>query len=436
MGDFALSFDRRQVHRASLHVGGFLFILLVAYWLRRLTPPPDPILQGYLQITTGLFAFVFAAVSLVRFQGTQDRVSLILGSGFLLSGATLTASSVLFFQGMRESTLWFVWAPAAWWISRLLLALLFVAALVVEHFLPRSRHPRLEIAGALFGVLSLTYLITAALRKLPPEASHHPDAIIPNPLHLLPALIFLVALVGYDRRKYLVDSAYDHSIFGAVWLNLAAQLAACQSERLLDGPFVFAQAMNVASYTILLGGALLDSAHVFEKVRHLAASDPLTGLANYRRLLDVLDTETERTLRTGRPFAVLLLDLDGLKKINDTYGHLVGSRALCRIADILRFYCRAIDTAARYGGDEFAVVLPEAREDEAQRVAQRIRETLAADQEEPPISASIGISIYQGEGERVEKLLAEADQNLYEEKARRKVISKPADASHRRLKKG
>jgi len=233
-----------------------------------------------------------------------------------------------------------------------------------------------------------------------------------------------------------MDSAFDHSIFGAVWLNLAAQLAACQSEKLLDGPFVFAQAMNVASYTILLGGALLDSAHVFEKVRHLAASDPLTGLANYRRLLDVLDTETERTLRTGRPFAVLLLDLDGLKKINDTYGHLVGSRALCRIADILRFYCRAIDTAARYGGDEFAVVLPEAREDEAQRVAQRIRETLAADQEEPPISASIGISIYQGEGERVEKLLAEADQNLYEEKARRKVISKPADAFRRRLKKG
>ncbi|MGB8493786.1 MAG: GGDEF domain-containing protein [Candidatus Acidiferrum sp.] len=436
MGDLALSFDRRQIHRASLHVGGFLFILLAADWLRGLTPPPDPILQGYLQITTGLFAFVFAAVSLVRFQGTQDRVSLILGSGFLLSGATLTASSVLFFQGMRESTLWFVWAPAAWWISRVLLALLFVAALVVEHFLPRSRHPRLEIAGALFGVLALTYLITAALRKLPPEASHHPNAIIPNPLHLLPALIFLVALIGYNRRKYLMDSAYDHSIFGAVWLNLAAQLAACQSEKLLDGPFVFAQAMNVASYTILLGGALLDSAHVFEKVRHLAASDPLTGLANYRRLLDVLDTETERTLRTGRPFAVLLLDLDGLKKINDTYGHLVGSRALCRIADILRFYCRAIDTAARYGGDEFAVVLPEARDDEAQRVAQRIRETLAADQEQPPISASIGISIYQGEGERVEKLLAEADQNLYEEKARRKVISKPADASHRRIKKG
>jgi diguanylate cyclase (GGDEF)-like protein len=436
MGDFALRFDRRQFHRVLLHVGGFLLILLAAYWLRGLALSSDPILQGYLQITTGLFAFVFAAVALVRFQGTQDRISLILGSGFLLSGATLTVSSVLFFQWMHESQMWFFLAPVAWWISRLLLAILFVAALVVEHFLPRSRHPRLEIAGALFGVLSFTYLITASLRKLPPEVSRNPHAIIPNPLHLLPALIFLVALAGYSRRKYLVDSAFDHSIFGAVWLNLAAQLAACQSEKLLDGPFVFAQAMNMASYIILLGGALLDSAHVFEKVRHLAASDPLTGLANYRRLLDVLDTETERTLRTGRPFAVLLLDLDGLKKINDTYGHLVGSRALCRVADILRFYCRAIDTAARYGGDEFALVLPEARDEEAQRVAQRIRDTLAADQEQPPISASIGISIYYGEGERVERLLAEADQDLYEEKARRKAISKPTDTPRRRLKKG
>jgi diguanylate cyclase (GGDEF)-like protein len=427
--------DRRQVQPILLHVAGFLLVFLAATLLREVSLRPDPILQGYLQITTGLFAFVFAAVALVRFQGTQDRLSLILGSGFLLSGATLTASSILFFQLIHETQVWFLWAPVAWWISRILLALLFVVALLVEHFVPRSRHPKLEIAGALFTVLALTYLIPAALRKLPPETSHHPDSLIPNPLHLLPALIFLAALFGYRRRKYLLDSAFDRAIYSAVWLNLAAQLAACQSIRLLDGPFVFAQAMNVASYVILLGGALLDSARVFEQVRHLAASDPLTGLANYRKLLDVLDTETERTLRTGRPFAVLLLDLDGLKRINDTYGHLVGSRALCRVADILRFHCRAIDTAARYGGDEFALVLPEAREDEAQRVVTRIHETLAADMEPPPISASIGASVYHGEGERVEKLLAQADQNLYEEKARRKAATKSHDTARRRLKK-
>jgi len=435
MGELAQVVDHQKNRRLLFHLAGFVLIFLTADWLRALSVRPDPTLQGYLQITTGLFAFVFAAVALVRFQGTQDRLSLILGSGFLLSGATLIASSILFFQLIHETLLSFLMAPVGWWISRLVLALLFGVALLVEHFIPRSRRPRLEIAGALFAVLSLTYLITASLRKLPPEVSGHPNAVIPNPLHLIPAVIFLVALYGYRRRKYLKNSAFDRSIYTAVWLNLGAQLAACQSVRLLDGPFMFAQLLNVMSYLLLLGGALLDSARVFEQVRHLAASDPLTGLANYRKLLDVLDTETERTLRTGRSFAVLLLDVDGLKRINDTYGHLVGSRALCRVADILRVHCRAIDTAARYGGDEFAVVLPEAGEDEAQRVTSRIHETMTADQEEPPISVSIGTSIYHGEGERVENLLKEADQNLYDEKARRKISNKPAEGFRRRTNK-
>ena len=434
MGELPRKSDRDTIRRLLLHAAGFILIFVAADWLRTTAFSPDHILQGYLQITTGLFAFIFAAVALVRFQGTQDRISLILGSGFLLSGATLTASSVLFFQ-LNGASSWFLWAPVGWWISRLVLALLFGVALLVEHFIPRSRHPKLEIGGALFAVLLLTYLISASLHRLPPEVSGHPHAVIPNPLQLIPAVIFVAALYGYRQRKYLMNSAFDRSIYMAVWLNLAAQLAACQSVRLLDGPFVFAQLLNVGSYIILLAGALLDSARVFEQVRHLAASDPLTGLANYRRLLDVLDTETERTLRTGRAFAVLLLDLDGLKKINDNYGHLVGSRALCRVADILRVHCRAIDTAARYGGDEFAVVLPEAREEEAQRVATRIQETLTNDQEEPAISVSIGTSVYQGEGERVEKLLREADQNLYEEKARRKGISRITDISRRKTNK-
>src|SRR5712664_415844 len=423
MAESALMNSRSRVAPILASVSGFIVLFFFAMWLRVVPLEPDAVLQGYLQVTTGLLAFVFAAVTLVRFQGTQDRISLILGAGFLLSRPILTASSLLFFQLQLETHPQLRWAPVSWWVSRMVLALLFLVALLVEHFLPRSRHPRREIAGALLTVMASTYLITAALRRLPPEVSPHPGAVFPSPQQLLPAGIFLVALIWYRRRLQLEDSAFDRTIYAAAWMNFGAQLAASQSQRLLDAPFVFAQALMALGYTVALGGALLDNARLFEQVRHLAVSDPLTGLANYRRLLDVLENETERTDRTGRPFSFLLLDLDELKKINDNYGHLVGSRAICRLADILRIHCRAVDTAARYGGDEFALVLPESEETEAHRVANRIREVLASDGEHPALSASIGISIYRGDGERIEKLLSEADQDLYAEKARREGAS-------------
>jgi diguanylate cyclase (GGDEF)-like protein len=419
MGEAPLTNGRSNTTIFLAHFGAFLFVVLAASWLRRITLQPDAILHGYLQVISGLLAFVFAAVTLVRFQGTQDRISLILGAGFLLSGAVLTATSVLFFQFLPDASLRLLWAPIAWWLGRMVLALLLVVALLVERFLPRSRHPRREIASALLTAIALTYVLAAALRGLPPEVSRHPSAFFPNPEQLLPGVIFLVSLIWYRRRLALEDSAFDRTIYAATWLNVAAQLSAAQSARLLDAPFLFAQALMVLGYTVALGGALLDNARLFEQVHHLAVSDPLTGLANYRRLLDVLENETERTNRTGRPFSVLLLDLDGLKTINDNFGHLVGSRAICRLADVLRVHCRVVDTAARYGGDEFALVLPESQEDEAHRVANRIREVLANDSEQPPLSASIGISIYRGDGERIEKLLSEADQDLYSEKAKR-----------------
>jgi diguanylate cyclase (GGDEF)-like protein len=401
------------------HLVGFSAAFLVAYWLRPVSLEPDPVLQGYLQVISALLAFVFAALAFVRFQGTQDRIALILGGGFLLSGAVLSASSVLFFQFEQVSPLRAALAPVAWWLSRIVLALLLLVALLVERFIPRSRHTKAEIAGALLAVVCFTYFIALALRRLPPEVSRHPGAFIPSSDQLLPGIIFFAAVIWYRRRLDSEDSAFDRTIYAAAWMNFAAQLAACQSERLLDAPFVFAQVLTVSSYALALGGALFDNAKLFEQVRHLAVSDPLTGLANYRRLLDVLENETERTNRTGRPFAVLLLDLDGLKKINDRFGHLVGSRALCRLAAILRIHCRAIDTAARYGGDEFALVLPESQDPEAQHVANRIRVVMSEDDEEPRLSASIGISIYRGEGERIEKLLSDADRDLYSEKSRR-----------------
>jgi diguanylate cyclase (GGDEF)-like protein/PAS domain S-box-containing protein len=155
-----------------------------------------------------------------------------------------------------------------------------------------------------------------------------------------------------------------------------------------------------------------------DHLRQQAAKDSLTGLANYRHLVDVLDSEIKRSERTKREFALLLFDLDGLKKINDRYGHLTGSMALCRLADVMSMGCRDIDTAARFGGDEFALVLPETGEDSAKLVAHRIRESLGNDGRKPKLSVSVGVALYPSDGDRLDKLLGAADVALYSMKAR------------------
>jgi diguanylate cyclase (GGDEF)-like protein len=152
-------------------------------------------------------------------------------------------------------------------------------------------------------------------------------------------------------------------------------------------------------------------------LRELSVRDPLTGLGNYRLLQTVLHGEIQRSQRSERPFAILFLDLDDLKAINDRFGHLVGSRALCRVASTLSSCCRTVDTAARYGGDEFALVLPESTVSAAEQVRQRICAMLAAEAEKPPITVSIGIAVYPRDGRSGEELLAAADRVLYEAKS-------------------
>jgi diguanylate cyclase (GGDEF)-like protein/PAS domain S-box-containing protein len=150
-----------------------------------------------------------------------------------------------------------------------------------------------------------------------------------------------------------------------------------------------------------------------DHLRRQAANDSLTGLANYRHLVDVLELEIQRSKRTGRKFALLFFDLDELKRINDSHGHLVGSQALCRLADVLSSCCRVIDTAARFGGDEFAVVLPETNVEEASLVAQRVRESVANDDKGPKLSVSFGIAVHPQNGDTIESLLRHADSELY-----------------------
>ena len=165
-----------------------------------------------------------------------------------------------------------------------------------------------------------------------------------------------------------------------------------------------------------------------DQLRHQASSDSLTGLANHRRLFEVLHAEICRSKRTGREFSLLLLDLDGLKQVNDRFSHLTGDRALSRLGQILRDCCRSIDTAARHGGDEFAVVLPETDAVAATLLARRICELLESETEEPALSVSVGIASYPKDADTIGTLLYAADRALYAMKANR-PISAPSSCS-------
>jgi len=418
MGDvvFELSAIRRvmRAFRWPLAaVGATAFIILVT-WLRQQPFSSDPILFSYLQMVGSLLGFTFAANALVRFRGTHDRLTLILAFGFVLAALIETITLFGFYDVLSSGLPAQSHIPLAWMVSRTLLAVLILAGLTVEKRLPSSRDPSREILVALVVVGVVAYLTSAAFLSYPVEPAIHPLARIARPWDLLPALLFVLAAVACRRRLQHHDrSAFDYALWAACWLNVACHVAASQSERLLDGPFTLAQLLKVTSYAVVLGGALVDNARLFDQVRHLAVTDSLTGLGNYRTLVQTLEAEIQRSRRTGRPFALLLLDLDALKSVNDHYGHLVGSGAIRRLAAKMRTSCRTMDTAARYGGDEFAVVLPEADINAASAVGRRICERLAQDGESPRITCSVGAAVFPRDGESIEQLFSVADSALY-----------------------
>ncbi|HEX9113544.1 MAG TPA: GGDEF domain-containing protein, partial [Nitrospirota bacterium] len=171
----------------------------------------------------------------------------------------------------------------------------------------------------------------------------------------------------------------------------------------------------------------LEKAELFKKTLELSRVDELTGLLNYRVLIEKLEEEIRRKLRTGREFSFIMIDIDDFKHINDRYGHLEGSRLIAQMGPLLKAACRtgSTDTCFRYGGEEFSILLAETDVNEAIAVAERVRKsvedypfTVKVAHPLEKVTVSLGISTLDGGNiKTTPELIREADIALYRSKA-------------------
>jgi diguanylate cyclase (GGDEF)-like protein len=161
---------------------------------------------------------------------------------------------------------------------------------------------------------------------------------------------------------------------------------------------------------------------MLEKLKRLSITDGLTKLYNSRYFYNQLKIEIDRTSRYQRPLSLLLLDIDKFKEYNDGYGHLEGDKILIRLGQIIKTCLRKMDTAYRYGGEEFTIILPETEGDEAATVAERIRSAVEAERfypqsENEPVSITVSIGVTEFSGkEEIAVFVQRADKAMYQSK--------------------
>ena len=164
----------------------------------------------------------------------------------------------------------------------------------------------------------------------------------------------------------------------------------------------------------LISGAL-HNALSFQKAQEQAITDGLTGIKTHRFFMEALSAEWKRSTRAGRTFSMVLIDLDRFKFVNDFHGHLEGDLVLTRIAQLLESTCRRSDVVARYGGDEFVILMPETSIEQACQFAEKLRANISGDSmlHEKNISASLGVASFPAHGSTPQELIQIADASMY-----------------------
>jgi diguanylate cyclase (GGDEF)-like protein/PAS domain S-box-containing protein len=179
---------------------------------------------------------------------------------------------------------------------------------------------------------------------------------------------------------------------------------------------------GAVTHVVATGIDLTRRRRLEDRLRHLADHDPLTGLVNRRRFQEDLERHLAQGRRYGMTGALLVLDLDGFKAVNDTHGHREGDRVLCAVAAALRTRLRESDIVARLGGDEFAVLLPRASAEAAEQVCEALAQAVAAEVPTPGdsrIEVSVGFAPFENGARSVDDVLSAADASMYAVKAGR-----------------
>jgi TRAP-type C4-dicarboxylate transport system permease small subunit len=223
---------------------GVLFLGSIFY-LRSAETSGNPQVYLYMEIGGTLISFCYAANALVRFRGTHDRTALILSFGFVLSGIIETVSYFGLNDQLQSGNVPMTSIPMGWMVSRTLLGVMLLAAILIERYIPTARQPSRETAGALAVVATAAYLTSAAFLAAPATPVAHSSHIFSRPWELLPASLFLIAAIYFRQRLSSNNnkgaaSLYDYSLFGVAALNVVCHLAAMFSRQLFDGPFFLA----------------------------------------------------------------------------------------------------------------------------------------------------------------------------------------------------
>jgi len=191
------------------------------------------------------------------------------------------------------------------------------------------------------------------------------------------------------------------------------QLVNVKMENFTDQESFFLQ--SICDYAAIA----IENARSVEKIQELTITDDCTGLYNARHLYKTLEAEVYRSSRYGYEFTVLFIDLDHFKQVNDTHGHLIGSKLLMEIGYLIKAQLRLIDYAFRYGGDEFVILLPQTGKDAALVVARRVRDSLRTSmfcQEEGlnlNVRASLGVATYPHDAKTPREIIRQADEMMY-----------------------